>query len=71
MLHAAQHGGKLLAANSAENSSNSQTFKQRFMPDKNDFEAAKEMNKIIEYAEKNLRTILYDEIQYLQNKIRR
>jgi hypothetical protein len=41
------------------------------MPDKNDLEAAKEMNKIIEYAEKNLRTILYDEIQYLQNKIRR
>lgn len=35
------------------------------MPDKNDFAAAKEMKRIIDNAYKNLRTILYDEIQYL------
>ena len=41
------------------------------MEDKNDMAAAKQMKKIIDNAYRNLRTLLYDEIQYLQNKIAR
>lgn len=35
----------------------------------NDYQAAKAMKKMINKAFKNLRTYLYDKIQYLQNKI--
>ena len=41
------------------------------MEDKNDFAAAKEMKRIIDNAFENFRSFLYDEIQYLQNKIAR
>ncbi len=44
-------------------------FETRFMLEKDDFKSAVKMNKIINYALDNHRTILYDQIQYIQNKI--
>jgi hypothetical protein len=39
------------------------------MDSKNDYQAAKQMKAYINNAYKNMRTFLYDQIQYLQNKI--
>lgn len=39
------------------------------MEDKNDYQAAKQMKKYVNHAYKNVRTYIYDKIQYLQNKI--
>lgn len=44
-------------------------FENRFLLDKDSFTAAKALDKIIYDAHNNLRTIIYDKIQYIQNKI--
>jgi phosphatidylinositol 4-kinase len=51
------------------NKNSLKNFEDRFMLNKNSFKSALKMNKIIEYALNNHRTILYDQIQYIQNKI--
>lgn len=47
------------------------SLRERFMEDKNDYQAARKMKKNINTAYKNLRTYLYDQIQWMQNRIER
>ena len=44
-------------------------FQQRFLTELDAFKTAAKVNKMIDGAYDNLRTIIYDKIQYLQNKI--
>ena len=51
------------------NARSMQQLRDRFMAEKNDYQAAKAMKQLINQAYKNLRTYLYDKLQYAQNKI--
>lgn len=44
-------------------------FEKRFLLDKTPFTAARAIDRIIHDSKNNLRTIIYDKIQYIQNKI--
>lgn len=46
-----------------------ENFYKRFFFDKTEYECALEIYKIIDNAYNNHRTIIYDKIQYIQNKI--
>ncbi len=46
-----------------------QRFKKRFLLDRDTFAAAKKIDHLIDHSLDNFRTIIYDKIQYIQNKI--
>lgn len=59
----------MYAGLSCFNDNSLENFERRFLLDKDPFAAAKTIDKIIDDAYNNLRTIIYDKIQYIQNRI--